>query len=66
MILYINSCVRPDSRTNELARHLLKKAGDEPVQEVNLQKEKILPLDWQSLTCMDKGISSSHFDDEIF
>ena len=34
MILYINSCVRPDSRTNELARHLLKKAGDEPVAEM--------------------------------
>lgn len=66
MILYINSCVRPDSRTNELARHLLKRAGDEPVQEVNLQKEKILPLDWQSLSHRDKCISSSHFDDEIF
>ncbi|MBQ7538931.1 MAG: NAD(P)H-dependent oxidoreductase [Treponema sp.] len=66
MILYVNSCVRPDSRTNELALHLLKKAGDETVQEVNLQKEKILPMDWQSLSHRDKCISSSLFDDEIF
>ena len=66
MILYVNSCVRPDSRTNELALHLLNKAGDETVQEVNLQKEKILPMDWQSLSHRDKCISSSLFDDEIF
>ena len=47
-ILFINSCVRADSRTLELSRHLLKNLkGD--VTEVNLYKENILPLNGEGL-----------------
>lgn len=47
-ILFINSCIRTDSRTLELSRHLLKNLkGD--VTEINLYKENILPLNGEGL-----------------
>ena len=42
-ILLVNACVRPESRTMELAKELLKHL-DGVVEEVNIEKEKILPL----------------------
>ena len=42
-ILFINACVRPESRTAELSRHLLNRLDGEIV-EVNLYKEGLLPL----------------------
>ena len=47
-ILFINACVRDDSRTAELSHHLLDRLDGE-VEEVNLYKEHILPLDGKSL-----------------
>ena len=42
-ILFINACVRPDSRTAELSKHLLHiLEGD--VTEVNLYNEELLPI----------------------
>jgi FMN-dependent NADH-azoreductase len=67
MILYINACVRPQSRTNELARHVLEKArGEIDIQEVNLQVENIAPLDWKMLSHRDDCIARGQFDDAIF
>ena len=42
-ILFINACVRPNSRTAELSRHLLNRLDGE-ITEVNLYKEGLLPL----------------------
>ena len=42
-ILLVNACVRPESRTMELAGELLKHL-EGSVEEVNIEKEKILPL----------------------
>ena len=42
-ILFINACVRAESRTAELSRHLLNGLDGE-ITEVDLYKEKILPL----------------------
>ena len=42
-ILFINACVRPESRTAELSQHLLYILDGE-ITEVNLYKENILPL----------------------
>ena len=39
-ILYINSCVREESRTNKLAKYLLDKLNGN-IEEVNLNKENI-------------------------
>ena len=51
-ILYVNSCVRHDSRTEELARQLLDVLSGE-VTEVNLYRENILPLDEKGLKKRD-------------
>ena len=42
-ILFINACVRPESRTAELSQHLLNRLDGE-ITEVNLYKEDLLPL----------------------
>lgn len=47
-ILFINSCVRCDSRTLALSRHLLDGLDGE-IAEVDLYKENILPLDRKGL-----------------
>ena len=49
-ILFINACVRHNSRTAELSRHLLNRLDGE-ITEVNLYKEHILPLDEK---CLEK------------
>ena len=47
-ILFINACVRSDSRTFELSQHLISNLkGD--VTEVDLYKENLLPLDGEGL-----------------
>lgn len=48
-ILFINACVRKDSRTMQLARHLLSKL-EGSIEEVNLVTEKIPVIDnWNVL-----------------
>ena len=42
-ILFINACIRPQSRTVELTRHLLDRLDGE-ITEVDLYKEGLLPL----------------------
>ena len=42
-ILFINACVRPESRTTKLARHLLNRLDGE-ITEIDLYKEELLPL----------------------
>ena len=63
MILYINSCVRAESRTNRLALALLKKLGD--FEEVKLSKINILPLDEERLNYRTNLINAGDFDDGI-
>lgn len=52
-ILYINACVRPESRTRKLAEIILERLHGE-VEEVNLEKEHIEPLTKESLDHRDK------------
>lgn len=44
MILYINCCVREESRTNKLAQAVLQQIDGEIV-ELNLYKENLRSLD---------------------
>lgn len=62
-ILYVNSCVRKESRTNELARYLLQKL-DGNVFELNLEKENIEPLSSTTLYERDEILSNSDFSNE--
>ena len=51
-ILYINACVREESRTLELAKHLLSHLEGE-LTEYNLEKANLRPLTRQSLAKRD-------------
>lgn len=64
-ILYINACVRNNSRTNLLARHLLGKLSGN-ITEVRLELENIKPLNLELLTKRENLIIESNYDDEIF
>ena len=65
MILFVNACVRPESRTKRLAEYVLKKLGAS-VKEVNLEKENILPLNNASLQYRTEKASKAAFDDPVF
>ena len=47
-ILFLNACVRPKSRTEELSRHLLDRLDGE-ITEVNLYQEVFSPLCHQDI-----------------
>ena len=57
-VLYVNACVREDSRTNTLAQAELNKLSGN-VTELKLEKERIQPLDRKTLTVrrLSKGMS---------
>lgn len=65
MILFINTCVRKESRTKRLAECLLKKLNGE-FKEVYLEKENIIPLDNKTLDLRTKLIETKKFDNPIF
>ncbi len=51
-ILFVNACVRPESRTYVLAQHVLDKLDGE-ITVTDLEKEEILPLNLKSLQLRD-------------
>ena len=64
--LFVNACVRENSRTLELAKHVLDKIGGE-FDEVNLYQSDISPLDFNGLlertsASETKDFSSTSFD----
>lgn len=65
MILFVNACVRRESRTKRLAEYVLKKLNG-TVKEVNLEKENISPLNNDRLIYRTKAASHSDFDDSVF
>lgn len=64
-ILYINACVRENSRTDELTQHLLKSL-DGQIQTVCLTEESIKPLDPVLLAKRDQLLRNGNTDDEFF
>lgn len=63
-ILFINSCIRTESRTLILAKHLLSKL-DGQVEEVNLEAEAIPALTSDSLKYRQELLASGKFDDPM-
>ena len=64
-ILFINACVRENSRTLVLAKHIMKDmAGD--ITEVNLSLEDIEPLNNESLEKRERLIGGGNYDDPMF
>ena len=62
--LFVNACVRPESRTLKLAKHVLAKLDGE-VQEVNLEKENIQPLNLDTLMQRDALLKEKNYDAEM-
>ena len=65
MILFVNACIREDSRTKRIADSLLKNLDDE-IKEVNLEKENILPLNKKTLELRTKLAETKNFENIIF
>ena len=64
-ILYINACVRKESRTNKLAQYALSKLHGN-IEEVNLNFEKILPLYKKQLDLRDSLIKDKNYNHPMF
>lgn len=64
-ILYINSCVRKDSRTNRLARAAMDKLEGN-VKEIRLWETDLKPLDENRLSERDRHLQEENFDHEMF
>ena len=64
-ILFINACVRPFSRTLDLAKHVLSKLSGR-VEEVKLYNEQLLPLGLKEMELRDKSAKSKDFSNSLF
>lgn len=65
MILYINACVRPESRTRRLAEYLLGKLGGEAA-ELRLSEQRFPRADAAFLSLRDGLIRNGAFSDPLF
>ncbi len=64
MTLYINACVRSESRTNRLAGRLLEKLGN--YTELYLPGEALQPLNEETLTLRTDLIASGDYSRPMF
>ena len=60
-ILYVNACVRKDSRTNELGQYALSKLQGN-IEEINLDFEKIAPLYKEQLELRDSLLKDKNYN----
>ena len=65
MTLFINACVRDESRTKRLADHLLAKQN-EPVTEIRLGEIFFAPTDEECLVRRDRLIAENNRSDPMF
>ena len=64
-ILFINACVRPNSRTLELANHVLKNLCGK-VEEVKLYEKDLAPLSLSQMQLRDSSAKTKDFSDGLF
>lgn len=64
-ILFINACVRENSRTLVLAKNILSQMSGEII-EVNLNEENIVPLNRELLEKRERLISDENKNDPMF
>jgi len=65
MVLFINACVRKESRTKDLADHLLSKLN-EPYEELYLNSISFPIVDEDFLNRRDRLIDDRDFSDPVF
>ena len=63
-ILFVNACVRPESRTLRLAKELLKQA-EGTVTELNLEGEGLRPLTAEALQKRERLLSEGRLEDPM-
>ncbi len=63
-VLYINACVRPESRTHRLAQALLERFAH--YDEVRLTDEDIKPLNYERLTKRTELAEKGDYSDDMF
>ena len=64
-ILFINACIRPNSRTLELANHVLEKLSGK-VEEVKLSQQNLAPLSLKELQLRDVCAKNKDFSSHAF
>ena len=64
-ILFINSCIREDSRTILLAKRELEKLGGN-IKEIVLQNEDLKPLNGELLSLRDELIKNCQWNHSMF
>ena len=64
-ILYVNACVRSESRTRRLAEKLLLKLG-KPYEEIRLEEIDFFIVNEAYLNKRDQLISKGNFQDPMF
>ena len=64
-ILFVNACVHPESRTKRLADYFLNQL-DGNVKEINLNDEKIPPLNKETLMYRNHLTEEKNFNEAIF
>ena len=64
-ILFLNACIRPNSRTLELTKTLLQTLQGN-VTEVRLWEQPLSPLDLQAMETRDLALRQNDFSDPLF
>ncbi|MBO7535632.1 MAG: NAD(P)H-dependent oxidoreductase, partial [Bacilli bacterium] len=64
-ILFINACLRDNSRTLKIAKEVLSNLEGN-IKEVDLYQEDIKPLDNDKLNIRDKAFLENDFSDDYF
>lgn len=64
-ILLINACIRPNSRTIELTKHVLSKLQGE-VDELELYKLDLSPLNLERMAIRDNAMKCNDFSNSLF
>lgn len=64
-ILFVNACVRENSRTLSLAKHVLDSLGGK-AEEVKLYEADLAPLDSEGMKARDEASRSKDFSDSRF
>ena len=65
VVLFINACARPESRTLDLAQSLLEKINGD-VQRLDLYDAQLSPLDAQGIVFREQAGKAQDFSNEVF
>ena len=64
-VLFINACIRPNSRTLELAKHILTRLLG-TIEEVKLYEQHLSPLTLKEMDIRDRAAKNKDFSHDAF